>query len=68
MIMVLEAAWLEDSRSAEDYPTLKVSQQMKMALLLDRVANKTRVTHVNIDIDRSYMTQVIRTKVTRMKI
>ena len=46
MIMVLEAAWLEDSRSAEDYPTLKVSHQMKMALLLDRVANKTRVTRV----------------------
>ena len=66
--MVLEAAWLEDLRSAEDYPTLKVSHPMKMVLLLDRVVNKTRVTHVNIDIDRSYMTQVIRTKVTRMKI
>ena len=49
--MVLEAAWLEDSRSAEDYPTLKVLHQMKMVLLLDRVANKTRVTHVNINPD-----------------
>ena len=76
MIMVLEAAWLEDSRSAEDYPTLKVSQQMKMALLLDRVANKTRVTRVREywyrpfihHIGIWYMIQVIRTKLTRMKI
>ena len=71
-IMVLEAAWLEDSRSAEDYPTLKVLHQMKMVLLLDRVANKTRVTHVNINPDRAFMTRsfwiVIRTKVTRIKI
>ena len=71
-IMVLEAAWLEDSRSAEDYPTLKVLHQMKMVLLLDRVANKTRVTHVNINPDRAFTTRsfwiVIRTKVTRTKI
>ena len=71
-IMELEAAWLEDSWSAEDYPTLKVSHLMKMALLLDRVANKTRVTHVNSNPDRAFMTRsfwiVIRTKVTQMKI
>ena len=70
--MVLEAAWLEDSRSVEDYPTLKVLHQMKMVLLLDRVVNKTRVTHVNINPDRAFMTRsfwiVIRTKVTRTKI
>ena len=47
-IMELEAAWLEGSLSVEDYPTLKVLRQMKMVLLLDRVMNKTRVTHVNI--------------------